>query len=163
MYKRQVFGTDDDNMETVVLAELKRQGLTIGLAESLTGGMIGSRLTDVPGASAAFRGGIVSYASDVKHDLFDMRGPVVSEEAVTAMALGAARLLKTDTAIAVTGVAGPDPQEGLEPGTVWMATLVDGEVQTQMAKFPFDRHRTRQFTTITVLNALRLRLLARDG
>ena len=138
--------------------------LRLGLAESLTGGMIAARLCDIPGASQAFRGSIVSYASDVKFDLLDVpEGPVVSEAAVTAMVLGACRVLKTDVGIAVTGVAGPDPQDGEEPGTVWTATLVDGVVITNRSKFPFDRNRTRQFTTITVLNALRMRLLARRG
>jgi nicotinamide-nucleotide amidase len=159
-----VFGTDDDNMESTVLRLLTEQGLTLGLAESLTGGMIAARLCDVPGASKAFRGSIVSYASDVKFDVLGVpEGPVVSEAAVVAMVQGACRVLKTDVGIAVTGVAGPDPQDGEEPGTVWMATLVDGEVQTQRSKFPFDRNRTRQFTTISVLNSLRMRLLARGG
>jgi PncC family amidohydrolase len=104
----------------------------------------------------------VSYASEVKFDVLGLpEGPVVSEAAVRAMAEGAARVLKADCAIAVTGVAGPDPQDGEEPGVVWMATLVDGEVVATRAKFPFDRNRTRQFTTITVMNALRMRLLAR--
>jgi nicotinamide-nucleotide amidase len=157
-----VFGTDDDTMESVVLDLLKEQGLTLALAESLTGGMIASRICDIPGASAAFRGAIVSYASDVKRDLLGVpEGPVVSEAAVRAMAEGACRVLGADVAIAVTGVAGPDPQDGEEPGVVWMATLVDGEVETSRSKFPFDRNRTRQFTTISVLNTLRLRLLAR--
>ena len=88
-------------------------------------------------------------------------GPVVSEAAVRAMAEGAARVLRADCAIAVTGVAGPTSQDGEEPGVVWMATLVDGEVVATRAKFPFDRNRMRQFTTITVMNALRMRLLAR--
>ena len=159
-----VFGMDDDNMESVVLDLLKEQGLTLGLAESLTGGMIAARLCDIAGASKAFRGSIVSYASDVKFDLLGVtEGPVISEAAVTAMVHGACRVLGTDVGIAVTGVAGPDPQDGEEPGTVWMATLVDGVVETQRSKFPFDRNRTRQFTTISVLNSLRMRLLARRG
>jgi len=100
----------------------------------------------------------------VKFDLLGVpEGPVISEAAVTAMVHGACRVLGTDVGIAVTGVAGPDPQDGEEPGTVWMATLVDGEVVTQRSKFPFDRNRTRQFTTISVLNSLRMRLLARRG
>ena len=157
-----VFGVDDDTMESVLLDLLKQQGLTIALAESLTGGMISSRLCDVPGASAAFRGSIVSYASDVKHGVLGVPdGPVVSEAAAKAMVEGACRVLGADVGIAVTGVAGPDPQEGEEPGVVFMATLVDGEVVTTRAKFPFDRNRMRQFTTITVLNALRLRIEAR--
>jgi nicotinamide-nucleotide amidase len=157
-----VFGTDDETMESVVLDLCRQQGLTLGLAESLTGGMIASRLCDIPGASAVFRGAVVSYASDIKFDLLGVpEGPVVSDDAVRAMAVGAARVLGADVAIAVTGVAGPGPQDGEEPGTVFMATLLDGEVVSQRMKFPFDRNRTRQFTTISVLNALRMRLLAR--
>ena len=156
-----VFGVDDETMESAVLDALRSRGWTLALAESLTGGLIGSRLTAVPGSSDVFRGGLVSYASDVKFDLLGVpEGPVVSEEAVTAMARGAAKLLNTDCAIAVTGVAGPDPLEGQDPGTVWMATLVNGEVQATHVKFPFDRERTRQFTTVSILNNLRMRVLA---
>ncbi|HEV8298115.1 MAG TPA: CinA family nicotinamide mononucleotide deamidase-related protein, partial [Acidimicrobiales bacterium] len=98
-----VFGVDDDTMESVVLDLLKAQGLTLGLAESLTGGMIAARLCDIPGASAVFRGSIVSYASDVKRDVLGVPdGPVVSERAVRAMAEGACRVLGADVAIAVT-------------------------------------------------------------
>ena len=155
-----VFGVDDETMESAVLDALRSRGWTLALAESLTGGLIGSRLTAVPGSSDVFRGGLVSYASDVKFDLLGVpEGPVVSEEAVTAMARGAARLLGADCAIAVTGVAGPDPLEGQDPGTVWMATLVNGEVQATHVKFPFDRERTRQFTTVSILNNLRTRIL----
>jgi len=156
-----VFGVDDETMESAVLDALRQRGWTLALAESLTGGLIGSRLTAVPGASDVFRGGLVSYASDVKFDLLEVpEGPVVSEEAVTAMAQGAAKLLGADCAIAVTGVAGPDPLDGEDPGTVWMATLVNGEVEATKVKFPFDRERTRQFTTVSVLNNLRMRVLA---
>lgn len=156
-----VFGVDDETMESAVLDALRDRGWTLALAESLTGGLIGARLTAVPGASDVFRGGLVSYASDVKFDLLDVPvGPVVSEEAVVAMARGAARLLGADCAIAVTGVAGPDPLDGEDPGTVWMATLVAGEVEATRVKFPFDRERTRQFTTVSILNNLRVRVLA---
>ncbi|MYB10852.1 MAG: competence/damage-inducible protein A [Acidimicrobiia bacterium] len=156
-----VFGVDDETMESAVLDALRQRGWTLALAESLTGGLIGSRLTAVPGASDVFRGGLVSYASDVKFDLLDVpEGPVVSEEAVTAMARGAAKLLDADCAIAVTGVAGPDPLDGEDPGTVWMATLVNSEVEATKVKFPFDRERTRQFTTVSILNNLRMRVLA---
>ena len=85
---------------------------------------------------------------------------MVSEEAVTAMAHGAAKLLDADCAIAVTGVAGPDPLDGEDPGTVWMATLVNGQVDATKVKFPFDRERTRQFTTVSILNNLRMRVIA---
>ena len=156
-----VFGVDDETMESAVLDALRSRDWTLALAESLTGGLIGSRLTAVPGASDVFRGGLVSYASDVKFNLLEVpEGPVVSEEAVIAMARGAAKLLGADCAIAVTGVAGPDPLDGEDPGTVWMATLVAGEVEATRVKFPFDRERTRQFTTVSILNNLRMRVLA---
>ncbi len=156
-----IFSDNDESMEQVVLALCAERGLTLGIAESLTGGLIGSRLTNVPGASAAFKGSIVSYASQVKFDVLGVpEGPVVSEEAVIAMAEGAARVLDADVSVAVTGVAGPDPQDGVEVGRVWMATMVGGVVETNTVKWPFDRDRIRQFTTITVLNALRQRLLA---
>jgi nicotinamide-nucleotide amidase len=159
-----VFGLDDQTMESVVLDELVAQGLTLATAESLTGGMIGSRLTAVSGCSRAYRGSVVAYAGDVKRGLLGVpEGPVVSEEAVTAMATGACRVLGADVSVAVTGVAGPEPHDGQEPGTVWMATCVDGRVEAVRARFPFDRTRTREFTVISVLDALRLRLLARRG
>jgi len=160
-----VFGVDEQTMESVVLDLLVDQRLRLATAESLTGGMIGTRLTEVPGASRAFVGSVVAYDGGVKRSLLGVPdGPVVSEEAVVAMALGACDRLGADVSVAVTGVAGPDPQEGQEAGTVWMATCVDGEVEVDRTRWPFDRPRIRQFTVITVLDALRRRLLARqDG
>ncbi|MDG2427889.1 MAG: competence/damage-inducible protein A [Acidimicrobiales bacterium] len=157
-----VFGVDDQTMESVVLDLLVNQGLRLATAESLTGGMISTRLTEVPGSSRAFVGSIVAYQDGVKRSqLGVLDGPVVSEEAVTAMAIGACERLGTEVSVAVTGVAGPDSYEGQEPGTVWMATCVDGEVEAFRTLWPFDRARVRQFTVITVLNALRLRLVGR--
>ena len=157
-----VFGVDDQTMESVVLDLLVEQGLRMATAESMTGGMIGSRLTDVPGSSRAFVGSVVAYDGDVKRSLLGVPdGPVVCEAAVTAMAANVCGVLGADVSVAVTGVAGPDPQEGEEPGTVWMATCVDGVVDVVRTRWPFDRTRIRQFTVITVLDALRLRLLAR--
>ncbi len=156
------FSTDDESMETVVLDLLRQQGLTMGTAESLTGGLIASRLTSVPGASDVFRGGVVSYASEVKHDVLGVpEGPVVTEEAAAAMSEGACRVLGCDVGLAVTGVAGPAEQEGVAVGTVFFATTVDGVTETGMIRFPFDRERTVQFTVITVLSNLRRRLIAR--
>lgn len=158
--EKLIFSDDDEPMEAVVLELCRRQGLSLGVAESLTGGLIGSRITAVPGASDVFKGSIVSYASEVKFDLLGVpEGPVVSEEAVAAMAEGACRVLDADVSVAVTGVAGPEPQDGQEVGRVWMATSVGGVVETTTVKWPFDRDRIRQFTTISVMDALRLRLL----
>lgn len=86
-----VFGTDHDNMESAVLAMLEARGHTLGVAESLTGGLLGSRLASVPGASAVFRGGIVAYHPEVKQQLLDVPvGPVVTETVALAMARGRA-------------------------------------------------------------------------
>jgi nicotinamide-nucleotide amidase len=154
-----IFGIDDQSMESVVLDRCRQLGRSLGVAESLTGGLIGARLTAVPGASDVFRGSIVTYASDLKRSLLGVAdGPVVSEAAVVAMAEGAARVLGADVTVAATGVAGPASQDGEEAGTVWLATLVDGQVEPFRIRYRYDRERVRQFSVITVLNALRLRL-----
>jgi nicotinamide-nucleotide amidase len=156
-----VFSLDDESMEEVVLDLLASRGLTLGCAESVTGGLISSRLTDVAGASAVFRGSVVSYASEVKHDLLGVpAGPVVSDESAMAMAEGACRVLGCDVAVSVTGVAGPDTQEGMPVGTVFMGLYLDGEADATMIRLPGDRARIRQFATISVLDWLRRRLLA---
>jgi nicotinamide-nucleotide amidase len=104
-------------------AALKHGGRTLAVAESLTGGLLANAFARASGSSEWFRGGIVAYSSTVKHDLLGVpAGPVVSETAALAMARGAGRLLKADAAVAVTGVGGPDPQDGEPPGTVWVAT-----------------------------------------
>ena len=160
---RLVFGVDEQNMEMAVLDLCRRAGLTLATAESLTGGMIAARLTAVPGAGDVFRGSLVTYAADTKRALLGVpAGPVVSEEAARAMAAGVCEQLGADCSVAVTGAAGPTSADGEAVGTVWMATSVDGEVVAQRHNFPFDRERTRQFTTIGVLNELRLRLLRRQ-
>ena len=153
-----IFSYDDQTMEEVVLDMCRGKGLTLGVAESLTGGLIGSRLTSISGSSEVFKGSIVAYSSDVKRALLDTPDiPSVSQAAAEAMAVGACRALNADIGLAVTGEAGPEALEE-EVGRVWMATSVGGVVKSSTVKWPFDRERIRQFTTITVLNALRLRL-----
>jgi nicotinamide-nucleotide amidase len=157
-----VFGVDDDTMEDAVGALLEDCGLTLGVAESMTGGLVASRLVNVVGSSDWFKGSVVSYASEVKYDLLGVpRGPVVSEEAAAAMAEGAARVLKTDVGISVTGVAGPAEQEGQPVGTVFFGFHADGKTTTLGTRLPGDRDRIRQFATITLLDQLRRRLLDR--
>ena len=155
-----IFAVDHQTMESVVLDQLKAQSLTFATAESITGGMIGSRLTEIPGSSDSFIGSIVAYDADVKRSLLNVPKDisVVSQEAVEAMALGVCAVLGADVSVAVSGAAGPYPHEGQEPGTVWMATNVKGDVESFKVVFPFDRAQIRQFTVITVLNALRKRL-----
>jgi nicotinamide-nucleotide amidase len=160
-----VFGTDDETMESVVLDALRKQGWTLGLAESLTGGLVGARLASVPGASEVFRGSVTSYATDVKRTVLGVTAEkVVSEECVRQMAEGARRVLGADVGLAVTGVAGPDPLDGEPPGTVHFGMALPGlAVEAVTGRLPGDRERVRQFSTISLLNLLRLRLAGLEG
>ena len=155
-----VFSDDDRSMEAVVLDLLRSMGLTLATAESVTGGLIASRLTAVAGASDVFRGAVVSYASEVKREVLGVaEGPVVSDEAAEQMALGACRVLGADVAVSVTGVAGPERQEGQPVGTVFLGVAIDGEASSLYVRLPGDRERIRQFACISVLDLLRRRLL----
>lgn len=112
-----------------VLAALARQGWTVAVAESLTGGLVTATLVDVPGASNALRGGVVAYATDLKATLLDVdpgllaaRG-AVDPDVAEAMARGVRRGLRADVGLATTGVAGPGPQDGHPQGTVHVAVV----------------------------------------
>lgn len=156
-----VFGVDDRSMEAAVLDLLRARGLTLAVAESLTGGLLGARITSVPGASRVFRGGIVSYASDVKHAMLGVPpGPVVSAGAAAAMARGACERLEADVGLATTGVAGPDTQEGQPVGTVYLGLCLNGHSDAVRVSLPGPREQIRQFAVISVLDLLRRRLLA---
>jgi nicotinamide-nucleotide amidase len=155
-----VFGVDSATMESVVGDLLMQRGLTIGLAESVTGGMMAARLVGVAGASKWFRGGVVSYASEVKFDVLGVTpGPVVSGDAAMQMAVGALRVLGSSVGLSVTGVAGPEEQDGQPVGTVFVG-LVIGQSTPTFAEFrvPGDRERVRQYATISALNFLRQQL-----
>ncbi len=156
-----VFGVDDETMEAAVGAALLAAGKTLAVAESLTGGMIGARLTAVTGASDWFRGSVVSYASEVKWQLLGVtEGPVVTESAAVEMARGARRLLNADVGLAVTGVAGPTEQEGQPVGTVWVGLAGLGEHRAKRLQLSGDRERIRQMTVINAGDILRRALLA---
>lgn len=159
-----VFGVDDDTMESAVGALVEAQGLTLGLAESVTGGLVASRLVNVAGSSAWFRGSVVSYASEVKRDLLGVPdGPVVSERAARAMAEGACKVLGADVGLSVTGVAGPAEQDGQPVGTVYFGVRLDGFTDVVSVRLPGDRDRIRQYACISLLDVLRRRLLDRSG
>jgi nicotinamide-nucleotide amidase len=157
-----VFGVDDENMEAAVARLMKEQGKTLAVAESLTGGLVAARLVDVPGTSDFFKGGVVTYASELKYELLDVpEGPVVSHQAAAAMAAGVRRLMKADVGLGVTGVAGPDTQEGQPPGTVFLGVAAgDAEPITVHVRLPGDRDRVRQFACISLLDLLRRTLTA---
>ena len=154
-----IFGADEQTMESVVLDLLRERGLSLAVAESLTGGLAGARLTAVPGASDVFRGAVVSYASEVKFDLLGVpEGPVVSADAAKAMAARGARALGADIGIATTGVAGPAEQEGQPPGTVFLGLAHRDHAEALRVRLPGDRRRVREYAVISVLNLLRLRV-----
>ncbi len=155
-----VFGVDDETMEYAVLERLRGRGWTLGVAESLTGGLIGARIANVDGASDTFRGTIGSYATDVKRSLLGVTAEsVVSEEAAKEMAEGAQRVLGADVGIAATGVAGPTEQDGVAVGTVYFGLAIPGlPTEVVSTRLPGDRERLRQFSTISLLNLLRQRL-----
>lgn len=127
-----VYGVDVSSLEEVVANILTKKGLTLSAAESCTGGLVAKRLTDRPGASKFFRGGVVSYTNQVKHSilgipdgLLDQYG-AVSGQVAKAMAEGCRRVCGSDLAVSTTGVAGPDPDDRNNPvGTVFIA-LTDG-------------------------------------
>ncbi len=182
-----VFGVDEETMESVVGDLLVRMGLGLGVAESLTGGLVASRLVGVPGASRWLRGSVVAYDATVKQKLLAVPpGPVVTAEAARAMALGARLALGADVGLSLTGVAGPDPDEGQPPGTVFVglampgASAVPGEaggvssggvssggvdlgVEVLELRLPGDRERVRQYAATSALDLLRRRLQARAG
>ncbi len=134
IFGNKVYGVDVASLEQVVQWLLEEKGLTIGTAESITGGLMAKRLTDLPGVSRVFRGGVVSYTNEVKHDLLGVSRELLDEHGAVsapvakAMAEGARRLLGCDIALASTGVAGPDRDDrGNEVGTAFVAiATVDG-------------------------------------
>ncbi|MBU6226539.1 MAG: competence/damage-inducible protein A [Acidobacteria bacterium] len=157
-----VFGVDDDTMESVVLALLDARGQTLAVAESVTGGLVTGRLTAVPGSSRVLRGGVVSYASEVKFDLLGVTpGPVVNERAALEMARGVRAKLGASVGLSLTGVAGPEEQDGVAVGTLFVGlVMADGAEHVTTYRLPATRDQMRQMSVISALNFLRLQLAA---
>jgi nicotinamide-nucleotide amidase len=143
-----------------VVAALRAAGQTVAVAESLTGGLLCARIVGVPGASAAFRGGVVSYATDLKHtllgvdaDLLAREGPVHSEVAAQ-MAVGVAARLGATWGASTTGVAGPGPQDGRPAGTVHVAVRGPAGVRVLDLALPGGRTEVREAATGAALDLL---------
>ena len=136
---------------------------TLATAESMTGGLVSSRIVDTPAASTWFKGGVVTYASEVKFAVLGVRrGPVISEECAVEMAEGVRRLLGTDVGLSVTGVAGPDRQEDQPVGTAWLGLALPSGSEAVLVRLPGDRPRIRQLAAISLLDLLRRKLLTLD-
>ena len=160
-----VFGADDDLLEAVIGRMLQDRGWRVACAESVTGGALGARLTDIPGASLWFAGSAVAYTNEAKvkvlgvpAEVLDGPGPV-SQECAEAMAGGARRLYGAEVGVALTGVAGPGAEGGREPGTVWVCVARDGAEETRRLVAPGDRAGVRRWAVQTALILLRRSLL----
>jgi nicotinamide-nucleotide amidase len=153
--------TGTQELADQVARTVSERGLTLAVAESLTSGHLAAALGAAPEASTWFRGGVVAYASEVKYDLLGVpKGPVVTQEAARAMAEGVCRVLGSDVASSVTGVGGPGEEEGLAPGSVWLAT--SGPEGVTCAFFQFDGG-PAEVIEQTTEQALRMLLTAVQG
>ena len=157
-----VFGGRQDTFASVTGAALQGAGLTVGLAESCTGGKIASLLTDVPGSSAFFLFGAVTYANSAKCDILGVDPALiaahgaVSEEVALAMAQGAMKRAGSDLAISVTGIAGPGGGSEDKPvGSVWFGASRGESSQAICVRFHGDRSRVRRGAAFFALNAIR--------
>jgi len=158
---------EDEPIEKVVGKLLLARGKTMCTAESCTGGFIAHLLTSSPGSSAYFKGSVVSYANEVKKDILGVeqgtldRVGAVSEEVVLQMVKGALAQMKTDYAVAVSGIMGPDGGSSDKPvGTVWIAVGDRNRSEAYKLSFRFDRMRNIQLTAVNALNLLRKLILA---
>ncbi len=160
------YGEDGTDLAAVVLDQLRARGARLVVAESCTGGLLGGRITAVPGASDVFIGGIVAYDNVVKSGTLDVspelleRHGAVSEQVVSAMAQGVQRQFAVDAALAITGIAGPSGGTAEKPvGTVWMAARVGKEARALKRVVPGDRGEIRARAAQGALDLLR-RLIA---
>ena len=143
-----------------LVAALSAAGLTVAVAESLTGGLVGAALTAVPGSSAVFRGGVTPYATDLKHSLLGVDATLLATEGPVAdrtarqMATGVRDRLDADCGMATTGVAGPGPQDGHPAGQVYVAVAWPAGTASALLQLDGDRTAVRTATVDAVLGQL---------
>jgi nicotinamide-nucleotide amidase len=161
------YGEGDADLAAIVLERARRGGLSIGAAESCTGGLVGERLTEVPGSSDVFVGAVVCYANRLKTELLEVPARLidahgaVSEEVARAMAEGALRRLGVALAVSVTGIAGPTGGSAEKPvGTVWFAVASRARTEARRVVFLGSRREVRERAAQTALYLLDRRLLA---
>ncbi|WP_233525976.1 CinA family nicotinamide mononucleotide deamidase-related protein [Actinomadura spongiicola] len=170
-----VYGTGNESLDRVVHRLLAERGATVATAESLTGGLIGAELTAMPGSSVAFGGGLVTYATEAKERLLGVPADLLAEhgavhpDVAAAMAAGARDALDATYGLAVTGVAGPDPQDGRPVGTIFIGLAGPGELSIVIApRLPVPgtgievRDVIRRMTVVHALELLRRVLLGLD-
>jgi nicotinamide-nucleotide amidase len=157
-----VVAAEDEPMGVVLGKILLEKGLTAGTAESCTGGKIAAQITAVPGSSRYFKGGVVSYANEIKTNVLGVKpatleqSGAVSEQTVREMAEGALRTLNVDCVMAVSGIMGPDGGSEEKPvGTVWIAVGGKDRIVTTRYHFRYDRARNTDMTVVAAMNELR--------
>ena len=145
-----VYGEGESDLAALVLEKARSGGLRLAVAESCTGGLIGARLTEIPGSSDVFVGGVIAYDNGVKEDMLDVPASLlevhgaVSDPVARAMAQGAAQRFGVEAAVSVTGIAGPGGGTESKPvGTVWIACALGGDIQSRRILFPGTRHEIR--------------------
>jgi len=161
-----IYSDEEESLEMVIGKLLKANGKTVATAESCTGGQIAHMLTNVPGSSEYYTGSVVAYDNSVKQTLLDVKNETlekygaVSEETVKEMAAGARKALKTDFAVATSGIAGPDGGTDSKPvGTIWIAIASEGGVVTETRIFGSDRSINIIRFSLAALNLLRKEIL----
>lgn len=163
----RIFGVDEESLEQALVALLLGRGLTLGTAESCSGGLIGSRITDVSGSSGCYAGGVVSYSNEakarllgVREDLLEEHG-AVSEPVAREMAAGVRRLLGTDLGVSATGIAGPSGATAEKPvGLVYIAVALGETVAVEEHRFTDDRLTNKLRTSQAALDLVRRTVLA---
>lgn len=160
-----LYGEGDADLAGVVLECCRARSLTLAVAESCTGGLLGARLTAIPGSSDVVRGGVIAYANDVKRDLLHVEGEVmaregaVSEAVVRAMVTGVRAALHASAALAITGIAGPGGGSAEKPvGTVWIALDLEGSLSSRLLRLAGDRDEIRYRAVQAALDLLRRRV-----
>jgi nicotinamide-nucleotide amidase len=152
-----------------VVDRLRAAGQTTAVAESLTGGLVCADLVDVPGASAVLRGGVVAYATDLKHSVLGVDAELLASHGAVdprvagQMAVGIRSLMASTWGLATTGVAGPDPQDGQAPGTVHLAIAGPDGVRVRSLALGGDRPTIRRASVDAVLRLLLDRVADHDG
>ena len=160
---QDVMVVDEDlTMQQVVGRILASRHKTMGTAESCTGGYVAHLVTSVPGSSVYYKGSVISYANELKHEILGVDSKIidqygaVSKETASQMVKGALRVLKTDYALVTTGIMGPDGGTAEKPvGTVWIGVGNAGKTETHHFHFRFDRQRNTELTATNALNILR--------
>ncbi|MBU1880364.1 MAG: nicotinamide-nucleotide amidohydrolase family protein, partial [Chloroflexi bacterium] len=163
-----IYGVDDETLESALGQLFRERGLTLATMESCTGGLLASTITDAPGSSAYFRGGMVAYAIAAKEQwgvdpaIIKEYG-VVSPQVAAAMATAARREVGADVGLGITGVAGPDPLDGQPPGTLYLGLDIQGQVDTFSGFYGSERRQVKRVAVLYALGFLRRKLLELEG